>query len=258
VNENTADKLLALNRQFYQTFAHQFSQTRQRLQPGVKQILETIPRNKTILDLGCGNGELAHELAQRGHQGIYVGLDSSRDLLTRAREKLDSLNRMEAGDKATPEEPTPGGFQAIFIQRDLAAPDWDASIPHSPFEVVLAFAVLHHLPSHSLRRQILLKSRSLLEPAGVFIHSEWQFLNSPRLKARIQPWESIQVKPQDVDPNDYLLDWRRGGYGFRYVHHFNQKELDELAQGTGFTIRHTFHSDGKGGNLGLYQIWEAV
>ena len=78
-----------------------------------------------------------------------------------------------------------------FVQADLSSSDWDASLAGKQYAVILAFAVLHHLPGHALRLQILRKVRSLLPPEGRFIHSEWQFLNSPRLTGRIQPWEAV-------------------------------------------------------------------
>jgi tRNA (uracil-5-)-methyltransferase TRM9 len=85
--------------------------------------------------------------------------------------------------------------------------------------------------------------------------SVWQFLQNERLRARIQPWEYAGLQVEDVDPGDYLLDWRRGGHGLRYVHHFDQAELQELAAGSGFAIQTSFKSDGQGGQLSLYQIW---
>jgi hypothetical protein len=121
---------------------------------------------------------------------------------------------------------------------------------------VFAFAVLHHLPGEALRRRVLGKMRSLLAPQGCFMHSEWQFLNSPRLQRRILPWETVGLSPEDVDPGDVLLDWKQGGYGLRYVHHFSESELARLAGEAAFSIRETFYSDGKEGNLGLYQVWE--
>jgi hypothetical protein len=92
----------------------------------------------------------------------------------------------------------------------------------------------------------------------VFIHSEWQFLGSERLRARIQPWSEAGLEAPDVDLGDFLLDWRQGGYGLRYVHHFTLNELEELAEETGFMIQETFRSDGEGGNLGLYQVWRPI
>ena len=53
------DKLNQLNRQFYQEFARHFSDTRGRLQPGVRTILDQLPGDINALDLGCGNGSLA-------------------------------------------------------------------------------------------------------------------------------------------------------------------------------------------------------
>ena len=55
---------------------------------------------------------------------------------------------------------------------------------------------------------------------------------------------------------EYLLDWRSGGYGFRYVHHFQEDELSQVAEEHGFRVKETFYSDGEGGRLSLYQIWE--
>jgi hypothetical protein len=116
--------------------------------------------------------------------------------------------------------------------------------------------VLHHLPGKDLRLQVLRKAHELLASDGRLIHSEWQFLNSPRLRARLQPWEKIGLADDEVEPGDYLMDWRHGGYGLRYVHHFSIPELADLAAETGFSVKETFLSDGAGGQLGLYQVWE--
>jgi tRNA (uracil-5-)-methyltransferase TRM9 len=235
VNPTTLSRLLDLNRQFYQTFAVAFSSTRQRLQPGVIRILDQIRPTDDLLDLGCGNGELARELAHCGHVGAYTGLDFSQPLL----------------GLATPDQPT----NFSFVQADLSTPDWDAPLSGNQYNAVLAFAVLHHLPGYELRLRIVRKIRSLLTRDGRFFHSQWQFLNSPRLATRAQPWEAIGLSQADVDPGDYLLDWRQGGTGLRYVHHFSEPELAELAGSTGFKVVESFLSDGKNHRLGLYQVW---
>jgi SAM-dependent methyltransferase len=247
VQPDSVGKLLRLNRQFYQTFALQFSATRMRLQPGVRKVLESLPGEADILDLGCGNGELARQLDRRGHRGAYIGLDFSLELLKEA------------------ERVSLGSLRATFVQADLAEPKWAEAIrwlgaPPAKFQpsVVLAFSVLHHLPGAALRLQVLQAVRDCLSPGGSFIHSEWQFLNSPRWRGRIQPWESIGLSAGEVDPADYLLDWRSGGHGLRYVHHFSEDELAHLALESGFEVGDTFYSDGEGGRLGLYQIWNTI
>ncbi len=252
MHSGTAERLVALNRRFYTDFSQSFSATRGRIQPGVRRVLAQLIGTERILDLGCGNGQLARALAASGHRDAYLGLDFSLPLLIKARSQ-------------------PEGFSAAFHQVDLTSLDWEEvireklegqpdsfSLLPSPFDLVFAFAVLHHIPGHDWRRHILQKVRGLLAPGGKFIHSEWQFLNSEKLKARIQPWERAGLSAADVDEGDTLLDWRSGGFGLRYVHHFSELELARLAAESGFQVAESFSSDGQGGRLSLYQVWEGL
>jgi len=240
VDPQAARRLLQLNREFYRAFAAPFAATRGRAQPGVQRLIGTrIPLDGTLLDLGCGNGNLARALATRGFRGRYVGLDASEGFLALARADLPA-----------------GHF--TFLRRDLADPAWDADLPFAVFDGVVAFAVLHHLPGEALRRTVLRRVRTLLSPDGLFCHSHWMFLDSPRLRTRIQPWERVGLRADQVDAGDYLLDWRHGGEGLRYVHFFTEDELSALAAATGFQIVERFRADGENGRLGLYHIWEAV
>ena len=242
MDELIVQKLLQLNAEFYQTFASQFSATRKRIQPGVRKILESIDLTSQILDLGCGNGELARELAEGGFTGQYFGLDFSNKLLEVARKGVSNNPHFS------------------FAQANLADPDWPDSIKREQpeFEFVLSFATLHHLPGYDTRLSILSGVHRLLRSNGRFILSNWQFLNSERLKKRIHPWEEIGLHDSDVDPDDYLLDWRRGGFGYRYVHHFSPEELNALATKSGFRVLKTFYSDGESRDLGIYQVWEKL
>jgi SAM-dependent methyltransferase len=247
MDSGTAARLIELNKDFYTRFGDSFSATRHRLQPGVRRVLEMLNGEESILDLGCGNGELARELAKRGHQGQYLGVDFSLPLLRDA-------------------ESQPKGFSAKFLQADLTQlpvsgiqslvlSNVEGSVTDH-WSLITAFAVLHHIPSHELRLNILKEVHKLLKPDGKFVHSNWQFLNSEKLKTRIQPWKVASILQSDVDAGDYLLDWRDGGVGLRYVHHFDERELETLAKATGFEITDVFYSDGDGGRLGLYQVWE--
>jgi SAM-dependent methyltransferase len=252
VDSNTRDRLIQLNHQFYQTFAQHFAVTRQRLQPGVKRVIARLPPVARLLDLGCGNGELYRVLARLGFLGLYTGLDFSDELLRIAAERnLFSSKQSDGKQVSSPDD----SRQGIFLQADLSSADWDANLPVQVYDTVLAFAALHHLPSYALRLQTLRKVHRLLAQGGNFIHSEWQFLSSPRLRLRIQPWETIGLSEEEVEPGDYLLDWRSGGYGLRYVHHFSQDELSLLAEQSGFQIVETFLSDGENSRLSLYQCW---
>jgi tRNA (uracil-5-)-methyltransferase TRM9 len=249
----TAARLLSLNLQFYQTFGKAFAETRRRIQPGARRALDLIPPSGRWLDLGCGPGTLAVEWARPGQvrrQVEYLGLDFSPQLLEEARKAVQGLSLP--------------GMQIHFQPADLSNPDWEKALQGQPFDGVLAFAVLHHLPGADLRRRVLRQAHALLAPGGCFIHSEWQFQNSPKLMARRLPWDRVGLKEEDLEEGDTLLDWRRAlvgqaeRSGLRYVHLFSRPELADLAAQSGFAIEQEYDSDGEGARLGLYQVWRRV
>ena len=235
MDSTTAERLLTINREFYNQFGDQFSATRQRLQPGVKKILETIWEDVSVLDLGCGNGHFLRELSQRGHKAPLLGVDFSLPLLRNAESNL--------------------GVE--FREADLSQLSFisDQSLITGHWSLITAFAVLHHIPSTEMRLDILKTVRKLLKEDGKFILSNWQFLNSEKLKSRIQPWDKVGINENDLDDGDYLLDWRSGGEGLRYAHHFTTEELLGLAEQVEMRVTDSFTSDGESGDLGLYQTW---
>lgn len=238
MHQDTINRLLTLNKEFYQSFAEPFSDSRGRVQPGVLHAIEALPQQASVLDLGCGNGTLVCKLHELGYRGTYIGLDSSAELLSFARENNTLSN-------------------AHFLHMDISNPDWSLDL-QGPFDRVFSFAVIHHIPGDDLRKGIYKAIYTLLKPDGYLNFSVWNFLASPRLRERILPWEIVDIDPEDVDQGDYLLDWRRGGYGIRYVHHFEPEELSEIARETGFKILDQYYSDGEGGKLGYYQVWQPV
>ena len=256
MRQSALERLLALNREFYQSFAEPFSETRSRLQSGVLRALEGLPAQASILDLGCGNGGLAAELERRGHSGAYIGLDSSEALLGMARRPA-----------------LPPSWR--FVQADLTAADWSERVVARPlgegqprvetpsgqaaaFDRIFAFAVLHHIPGAELRTRLLRQVHNLMAPGGRLTLSVWNFLASPRLRRRILPWREAGLAEGELDPGDYLLDWRHGGRGLRYVHHFTEPELADLAAASGFGVAEGYLSDGESGVLGRYQVWGPV
>ena len=230
-------QLIELNRKFYDQFGESFSATRQRLQPGVKQVLDSIQADESLLDLGCGNGFFLRALHDRGHQAALLGADFSLPLLREA-------------------ESTPGvKFKALDLMQLSAVSD-QLSVAGG-WDVITMFATMHHIPSQEVRLDILHTVKKLLRSNGKFILSNWQFLNSDKLKARVQPWGRVGLSDSDVDEGDYLLDWRSGGEGLRYAHQFSEGELFGLAEQAQMKVEASFLSDGENGKLGLYQIWQA-
>lgn len=287
------ERLLNINREFYQSFAEPFRSTRGRLQPGVMHALETVGLDADVLDLGCAHGVLAGELAGRDFSGNYVGLDSSQPLLDSVAEHLHppryQFALADLGEEEWPETAltllskgldSEQGITESSIPFDSVSEspaseqrvvngstsfDSVSKVPASArsaaknsirFDWVLAFAVLHHLPSSDLRKSTAAAIGSLLKPGGRVAVSVWDFLASPRLRDRIVPWETVDLGEDEVDEGDYLVDWREGGSGVRYVHHFSQSEFHKLAEEAGFQLSQEYRSDGENGRLGLYQIWE--
>ncbi len=266
MNPATARRLLRLNREFYDAFALDFAGSRSALQPGIARALRALGRFRSIVDVGCGDGRVGRALPNRvvDHRvERYVGVDFSARLLAEARQA--------GGDEAVTAHLPPqrsgvgsAGTQATdvaatsFVQCDLAAPGWPTRIADRPFDAAVCFSAMHHIPGARRRLRLLREIRSLLQPRGRCAISVWQFLHVPRLRRKIAPWREIGLRSGDVDDGDYLIDWRRGGRGLRYVHHFDEAELADACRRAGFDVIETYRSDGHTCDLGLYILLEAV
>ncbi|TQV83146.1 trans-aconitate 2-methyltransferase [Denitrobaculum tricleocarpae] len=94
-----------------------------RTRPSIEMLSRvTLEAPLRVLDLGCGPGNSTELLARRYPEAEILGLDSSPDMLSKARERLP---------------------QAVFLEADIAS--W---APEKPFDLVFANAVLQWLPGH--------------------------------------------------------------------------------------------------------------
>lgn len=249
MKKSIIQKILDINDQFYREYGQSFAATRRRVQPGVLRILDEWIKDGSWLDLGCGSGALGGIWIERGINGLYEGLDFSPVLIAEANATTGQL-------------PLKSGQKIRYGQANLGEESWLEQCSQTHYDGVLMFAALHHLPGQETRLRLMGQIASLLQPGSLFIHSEWQFQRSPKLLARVQDWQMAGVDASDLERGDTLLDWRQpepgqvGKQGLRYVHLFESSELKELADKSGFTIVGEFDSDGKGGNLSLYQIWQ--
>ena len=240
---DTAQRLLALNRQFYTTCAGAFARTRGVNQAGLLPSLPFLPPTPIVLDLGCGQARLACWLANQRPSLTYIGLDASAGLLHAAARTVASLATV----------------RAQLLLADVTEPDWPkAVLPLLPagaaFDAVYALALLHHLPGFDLRATVLRQAARLLAPAGVLVVSYWQFLDEARWRQRQLPWETIGLTAGEMDPGDALLDWRRDGHGLRYVHHVTPAEAANLAAAADLQVAATYHADGQSKHLNFFQI----
>lgn len=234
-------QLSDLNRHFYEQFASSFSATRHQAQPGVSKLSRRILDSGAVLDVGCGNGTFSRALIQNHFEGTYVGVDMAESLLTHAQQMLGN--------------PSKGNYSFKVV--DLENEDWTSILPAQKYDWLVCFATLHHVPGNESRQHIIGDFKRLISKQGQIALSVWQWQNSPRLRKRVVPWSTLGLHQDALEEGDVLLDWRAGDTpGLRYVHTFSEDELAELAQKAGLKVVESFYSDGKTGNLALYQVWQ--
>jgi SAM-dependent methyltransferase len=112
--------------------------------------LKYLPAGARLLDLGCGGGQDAGDLGQRGYR--VVGLDRTSALLSAARRRHLSLPLVRADLRQLP-------FQAMS------------------FDGLWAAASLMHLPKQDVRR-ILTDLCGLVRPGGLFAATVTQGVKS--------------------------------------------------------------------------------
>ncbi len=229
-------RLLQINSDFYNSFADSFAGTRYGAQPGWDRIIPHFPDPCQVLDLGCGNGRFAHFLDERLAQVDYTGLDGSEQLIEIARKRAGNLSH------------TAAAFRAVNLDQR----DWQGDF--GAFDVVVALAVMHHIPSFAARSAFLRAAASCLAPTGVLILSNWRFAHNARMRKKIVPWQQVGLSDADVEPGDYLLDWKKDGTGYRYAHQLDEAEVVELAKEVGLQVIEQFHADGREGDLSLYTV----
>ncbi|MCL4487007.1 MAG: class I SAM-dependent methyltransferase [Chloroflexi bacterium] len=237
----TIQGLVAVNRAFYSRFAHAFSETRPSGQAHLRRIVEYIPTDVRVLDVGCGNGRLAEQLERAGRTGLYFGVDSSQELIDIARSRATGLVRLHSQ------------FDVV----DITFPGWKERVVKSSgtdaFDVVTMLAVLQHVPGAETRRDVLREIHDLLRPGGVLIMTNWQFLRNERTRKRVQAWTLVGMDGEELEPGDALLDWKRGGLGYRYCHQLSPEEVEKLAAQSHLSVRDQFYADGE---LNLYGVLE--
>lgn len=117
------------------------------------------PDGSTVLDLGCGYGDIAPIYANRC---IYVGIDSNPKY-------IDEAQKRNMGNDAE------------FIVADISDPQ---VLQRGPFDLVLLTGVLHHLPNEHVE-SIVSAAKSLVSASGRFVAIEPVFSPDQRLTARL-------------------------------------------------------------------------
>jgi trans-aconitate 2-methyltransferase len=151
-----------------------------------RDLLAQVPLEhpRLVVDLGCGPGNSTELLVERFPQSEVIGLDSSPDMLRKARERLPRLT---------------------FVEADIAT--WTAD-PRA--DLLFANASFQWIPDHT---QILRRLLTALPAGGVLAVQMPDNLDEPahvlmREVARLEPWrqtlaESARVRDSLPKPGGY-------------------------------------------------------
>lgn len=209
-----AEYLLKKTREDYNLIAEDFSRTRYSAWPEFSIFTNFIKEGDKVLDVGCGNGRLLELLKDK--KIYYTGVDISEKLIRLAQEKYPQNN--------------------FLIADNLNLPFSDDN-----FDKVFSVAVLHNIPSNELRNKALLELNRVLKPGGLLFITVWY------LWQKKTAWKSLIKNTflkltgrSKLDFNDIFIPWKDSQGEIRaqrYFHCFTKKELQKLAENTGFKIK---------------------
>jgi SAM-dependent methyltransferase len=244
VDDETRLALNALNRRFYASVAEEFSASRRHAWPGFARVLRCVkarqPETDTlrVLDVGAGDGRFGAYLHEAWSGELdYLGIDSSRELLARARQReLGSAFRFHEAD---------------FVEAPPAA-----ALPPGPFDLVALLGVLHHVPGHSARATLLSELARRVSPRGVLALTFWRLPDDPRFHSRTLalPGAALAIDGDQLEDGDTLLRWGTADAPPRYCHFPNEAESDALLAATGLRVVERFRSDGRAERLNEYAL----
>lgn len=185
---------------------------------------------RSVWDLGCGTGNVTRLLAERWPEAAVYGLDSSADMLSKAR----------AGSPAAAPEQHTEHHDIVWIHDDIAA--WTAP---EPVDLLFSNAALHWLPDHGALLPRLVGQlteggvlavqvpRNFSAPSHTLLHDTaldgpWADRLAPLAAARAAPvappevwWEWLAPHARSIDiwETEYLhalrgpdavVEWTRG------------------------------------------------
>lgn len=187
---NTPSLNTALNTQWNPAQYERFAAERQRPADDLVAALPAGLTPRRVVDLGCGTGRLARQLAARWPGATVLGIDSSAEMLAKAAAA-----------------PTPSTL--LWQQADIAR--WQPA-PDAPVDVLVSNAALHWLPDHATLLPRLLGAlvpggwlavqmpRNFTRPSHTELHA---IAADPRWAARIG---SLYRDAPVATPHDYY-DW---------------------------------------------------
>jgi len=137
----------------------------------VYENLEKYARNGSVLDLGCGPGNTANEMANTTYQK-YVGVDISEEALAKGRKRTVETGRVGKN---------------FFVQGDFVN-----YTPAERFDVILFRESMYHVPMARIK-ETLDRLSSFVKDGGVFIVRMYTADNDSGGKDKPRPLAMIHI-----------------------------------------------------------------
>lgn len=197
--------LLDSVRDFYNHHAASFAITRNKFWRDGEYIAHLLPKQGSILDVGCGNGRLTTFVSDEVR---YTGVDNAENIIKIAQKQYGSATR------------------DFVVASMTKLPFGDNS-----FDCVVACASLHHIPGYDAQLQSLQEMRRVLKTDGFLVFTVWN-LRHPHYRA-LYHFTDEDFEKQNGDMQvPYKAE---GNIVHRFVHAFTEDEVETLLVDAGFT-----------------------
>lgn len=139
------------DRDIWERIAESFDKTRRKPWKKCIEFISSLPRNSTVVDIGCGNGR--HLLVCAEKCSRVIGIDFSKNLLRIVRKKIREKDLRNA---------------EVILGDCRNLPIKDNSIDHALF-----VATLHNIKGRKIRIDALKEMKRILKDGGTALVTVW-------------------------------------------------------------------------------------
>ncbi len=220
----------------------------------------------SVVDIACGNQRFRRFVKEKfpHTQLSYVGVDNCRPLVEGCGAGEPPMKGVGFGSLVEGEGSGDGSSEALsFVEFDVANTLLKSTLHLAvpPADLAVSFGFMHHVPTFDARIRLLLSLLSLVHSRGLAVVTLWRFMDNPSLAVRARETTArglreLDLSPQDLGSNDYLLGWQHQSGVFRYCHYVDDDEVRQLVNALpSTTLVDTFVADGRDGRLNRYLVF---
>ena len=157
--------------------------------------------DETVLDAGCGTGQVTEALRERLPRGRVIALDASPSMLAAALERL-------------------GADRVTYLEHDLMDP-----IPIDPVDAILSTATFHWVPDHD---RLFANLAAVLKPRGQLVAQCGGWGNLEQVSAAVERAAGVDLIASKTYPTPEETWTRLEAEGFVDIETWLQEAPVEL------------------------------